>query len=869
MATHSLDPATQARAFRLEPYSYAAVRALVQELALAEPVAVTLVRRGYRTVEEARAFLGAAETHEPFEFDSMAWVVERIEAAVAAKRRITIHGDYDCDGVCAVAILVRTLRELGASCGWYIPDRLVEGYGLTEGGVRRLSARGTELLITADCGIACAGEVHAAKAAGMDVIVTDHHEPTGGLPDCPILHPRLSGYPCEELCATGVAYKLSVALLGEEPARSELDLVALATVADLVPLRGENRGLVRAGLAEARTGGRVGLRALCAAARIEPGSLDEGDLAFRLAPRINAAGRLYRADAGAELLLADDPARAAAIADELDQANRERRDAEQAVIEGAERARTQLPDELASAPALVLAGEGWHPGVVGIAASRLVERHGVPVVLISIDPQGQGRGSGRSIPGFDLLAALHKCAANLGRYGGHRAAAGLKLPASNVAAFREAFVAHARSTLEARDLTRTESIDAVVGGESLGHEVAEQLARLAPFGMGNPGVRLLVPCARLRDVRPMGDGERHARFRLESGAHSAVGVAFGVNGELSAANRTDRVDVSVKLELNEWNGAVEPRVVLSELYRGSVEAAPARSPRPGEEEWWRRVAVERGAKLKPWPSPMLLEGTTATWGREPVDRRGASGVATLATLASSGERVLTLCADAVRRRALVERAAAPTRFGGGTVAVTSGRFADGALRKAVTASARTRSGVVLADWAALMRHPSIAARFDHVVLIDPPPFAHLERLASAGAGFLHLAWGQAELELALRVHEEDWPQRSGLALTYRALRDGVDGIAQGEAGDGVVGTGRLRKIMEGPGREPRSPEVAARRLRVLEEVGAVDWVGSAASPALRVVSSEAKDLERSKAFVAYRERFEEGRRFLSRRSQPS
>ena len=444
--------------------------------------------------------------------------------------------------------------------------------------MERLAARGTGLLLTADCGITCAGEVAAARAAGMDVVVTDHHEPGERLPDCPLLHPRLSSYPFAELCATGVAYKLSAALLGAERAADDLDLVALATVADLVPLRGENRALVRAGLRVARQGRRPGLRALCAAAGIGLGRLDEGDVAFRLAPRINAAGRLYRADAGVELMLTADEGRAAAIAAELDGVNRERRDAERLVLSAAEQARAALPAELVSASALVLAGEGWHPGVVGIVASRLAERHFVPVVLIGMDGEGRGRGSGRSVPGFDLLAALDACGEHLLRYGGHRAAAGLEIEAGRLEDFRAAFADHASATLGERDLVRTEVIDAVVGGESLGHEVAEQLERLAPFGMGNPGVRLLVPWAQVCEVRPMGEAERHARFRLQSGSRSALGVAFGVNGELKAAELADPVDVSLKLELNEWNGAVEPRVVLGELYPEGLRTR-RRSPR--------------------------------------------------------------------------------------------------------------------------------------------------------------------------------------------------------------------------------------------------------------------------------------------------
>jgi single-stranded-DNA-specific exonuclease len=846
------------RSFSLQPFSYAEALALMRALDLTEPVAVTLVRRGYRTVEEARAFLEASETHDPFAFESMGEITGKIEHAIAAGHQITVHGDYDCDGVSATAILMRALRERGASCDWYIPGRLEDGYGLTKQGVERLAARGTRLLITADCGITCSREVAAACAAGMEVIVTDHHEPGAELPGCPILHPRLGGYPFGELCAAGVAYKLAAALLGVEAAEAELDLVALASVADLVPLHGENRTLVRKGLAIARSGSRPGLRALCAAAQVPPERLDEGDFAFRLGPRINAAGRLYRADAGVELMLTADEARASAIAAELNRVNGERRIAERAVVDAAEAARAGLPEHLASAPALVLAGTGWHPGVVGIAASKLAERHWVPTVLIGLDSEARGRGSGRSIPGFDLLAALDACAEHLERYGGHRAAAGLEIRAERIDAFREAFAAYAGSAMDRDQLIPTEAIDAVVGGESLGHDVAEQLERLAPFGMGNPGVRLLVPSVTLRDVRPMGDGEKHARFRLESGPRSAMGVAFGVNGSLAESKLQGPVDVSVKLELNEWNGSVEPRVVLGELYRrDDATATDGALAYPEAAEWWSRFDAERTAPLDEWPPTAPNAGSE----REVVDRRGGSGVAAVAAVASSRDPVLVLCADALRRRELVERAAQPARFCGGRVAIASGRLADRTAQAGVDRVLEAGCGVVLADWAALERARDMASRFDHVVVVDPPPFAHLERGAATGCGFLHLAWGDAELALALRVHEEEWPRRAGLAALYRVMRDGYpNGPSSGHD---------LHEALHGPGRHPRAPEVGARRIRVLEELGAVRWDPAATPRALRVVSSVTKDLELTESFAAYRDRHEEGRRFLSRRRQPS
>src|SRR3954453_22010931 len=326
--------------------------------------------------------------------------------------------------------------------------------------VKELQRRDTKLVITVDCGIGSVEEVAAAQAAGIQVVVTDHHLPGEQLPDCPIIHPVVSGYPFEGLCAAGVAYKLATALCDaagqgavetvggrRHPTDAQLDLVALATVADMVPLVGENRRLVREGLRVFPEGPRVGLRALMAAASVDPETVDAGSLGFRLAPRINAAGRLYRADAGVELMLTDDPDRAASIAAELDKANSERRWTEQKVVEGAQRARSELPPELAEAPALILAGEGWHPGVVGIAASRMVERHFRPTILLSVEG-GRAKGSARSIPGFDLVAALGACDRHLVRYGGHRAAAGLELEATDLDAFRDAFIAHAESEIE-------------------------------------------------------------------------------------------------------------------------------------------------------------------------------------------------------------------------------------------------------------------------------------------------------------------------------------------------------------------------------------------------------------------------------------
>ncbi|MEA2193582.1 MAG: single-stranded-DNA-specific exonuclease, partial [Solirubrobacteraceae bacterium] len=502
--------------------------ALERELAISHPTAQVLVRRGLGDADAARAWLAAGERHEPSAFAGIEDVCARVLDHVRAGRRITIHGDYDVDGVCSTAILVGVLRTVGADVDWFLPSRTEDGYGLSAATVARLAARGTKLLITADCAITAVDEVAAALAAGIDVVVTDHHSPRadGVLPAAPIVHPSVCGYPCVDLCAAGVAYKLAAALLdaaGEDPALADrdLDLVALATIADCVPLRGENRRLVRAGLRALAATKRPGLRALMRVSRADPARIDATAVGFRLAPRINAAGRLERADAGLELLLTPDEIRAAQIADELDRLNSERRMTETRILFEAEALVARQGERFS----YVLAAEGWHKGVIGIVASRIAERHHRPTVLVALDPHSRrGTGSGRSIPGFDLLAGLNASAAHLQRHGGHRAAAGCEVLAENLDAFRDAFEAHAAATLTAEDLVAVRRVDAVVAGDEIGLGLAEELERLAPFGIGNPGVALLLPAARCSDPKTMGEDGRHVRFTVAAGGSRARAV---------------------------------------------------------------------------------------------------------------------------------------------------------------------------------------------------------------------------------------------------------------------------------------------------------------------------------------------------------
>ncbi|HEV2769735.1 MAG TPA: single-stranded-DNA-specific exonuclease RecJ [Solirubrobacteraceae bacterium] len=804
---------------RLEiaPCDMGAVARLEGELGLSGPAAQVLVRRGLAEPAAARAWLAADARHGPPAFPGIATAAEAMLAHVRAGTRITVHGDYDVDGVCSTAILVGCLRRLGGDVDWYLPSRTEDGYGLSAATVERLTARGTRLLVTVDCAITAVEEVAVARAAGLDVVVTDHHAPRadGRLPDASLVHPGVQGYPCPQLCAAGVAHVLAAALLeaaGEDPAQAEadLDLVALATVADCVPLVGENRRLVREGLRALAVTPRPGLRALMATARVDPARLDARALGFRLAPRINAAGRLHRADAGLELILTEDPDRAARVAEELERANAERRHVETRILFSAEAQVRQAGER----PAYVLAGEDWHPGVIGIVASRIAERHHRPAVLIALDG-ATGTGSGRSIPGFDLLAGLDAAAVHLRRHGGHRAAAGCTLDAGQIDAFRAAFEAHAAEVLCPEDLTPVERADAVVGGDELGLELAEELERLGPFGTANPEVRLLVAGARLDDARPMGEEGRHVRFAVRSGGHRARAVAFGTGGRLPCPPGRP-ADATFALEASEWNGAVEPRLVL----RHARAARPMPITLVGEP--YDALGTILAAATTEGDGGGAREGAPASLSAPAPahvrDRRGGGIAGTLMALVHSGEPVLALAADAPLRA----RHLAPLAGGFG-----------------------------LCDHAAFAREPALADGYAHVVAVDPPPdvAALAALLASVPGRTTHLAWGEAELGFAAQIHERDHDLRVPLAALYRALR----------GTPGAVGE-QLEALLCGEGSQRRPPALAGRCLRVLSELELVHV--DAVERRVELARAQRTALERSATFRAASRRREEGRAWL-------
>jgi single-stranded-DNA-specific exonuclease len=564
----------------LESCPHGQASELAATLGISELTAGVLVRRGFGEPERARAFLeGELPPHDPFLLGDMHAAVERIHAAVAAGERICVHGDYDVDGISATALAILLLRELGADVEWHLPSRFDEGYGLSGETLTRLVGEGCGLVLTVDCGITAVAEVAAAKAAGLDVIVTDHHRPGDTLPDCPIVATRPSAYPFPELCGTGVVYKLGQALLGVDSAllHRHLDLVAMATIADVVPLLDENRSLAIAGLRGLARTQKAGLQALMKVAGVDPATIDAGTVGFRLGPRINAAGRLGHPRAALELLLTEDAETARRLAEELEECNRERQAVEGRILREAIQKVEEWPEAKQARRAYVVAGAEWHEGVIGIVASRLVERFNRPVVLIA-GTDGLWKGSGRSIALFDLHGALGACSAFLSRWGGHRAAAGLSIAPERVEEFADAFAAHAASVLGERDLQPVTRIDAVLPrGGRLTLDLCTELARLAPFGLGNPEVTLLAPGCEVAEAATVGDG-KHLRFRVRrDGVDAGSAIAFGFGAQLESLGGADGLyDIAFRLQENRWNGTVAPQLVVRRVFDADSRYAELR-----------------------------------------------------------------------------------------------------------------------------------------------------------------------------------------------------------------------------------------------------------------------------------------------------
>ena len=552
---------------------------LSSALSIPRALAQLLVLRGHGSEDDARAFLrpNLMGLSDPMSWADMPEAVAAVQGAVRRGEPILIHGDYDVDGQCAAALLTRVLREAGAAAHAFVPHRVRDGYDFGPAGLARARELGAKLIITCDCGITAVETVRAARALGIEVIVSDHHLPGDALPQATaVLDPRRPdcASPDKDLCGTGVAFKLAQALvpalgLPDTLPWHFLDYVALATVADVVPLIGENRILVRHGLKLLATSRWPGLAALVETAGLAGKPLRAGHVGFILAPRLNAAGRIGDAGDGLRLLLTDDKEEAAKLARELETLNARRQEMDQQILASAEAALAAQGIE--DDRAIVLAADDWHPGVIGIVASRLVERYGRPTFLIAWEGD-TGRGSGRSIPGFDLHDALHRVGGTLEKFGGHSMAAGLTVRRARFEEFRVAFLEVAAQLLRPEDLVPAQRIDLEVPLGNLSEDLERLMRHLEPCGMGNPAPVFGVRGARAVGARRV--GSNHLRFVLDDGSGALPAIGFQWADQVPEAWLEHPLDVAFRLEHDDWQGRSTLQARVATIApSGGVEAA--------------------------------------------------------------------------------------------------------------------------------------------------------------------------------------------------------------------------------------------------------------------------------------------------------
>jgi single-stranded-DNA-specific exonuclease len=557
----------------------AVVQGLQSALGASPLLAQLLANRGLTDAAGAAAFLSARlaeHLRSPMLFRDMGRAAERVTAALGRGERIGIYGDYDVDGISGSAVLVRFLRALGAAPLLHIPNRLRDGYGVTESGVRRLAEQGARVMITVDCGGVSHREVALARELGMDAIVCDHHQVSGTpLPAHAVLNPIEpdAGFPFTGLCGAGVAFYLALGVRMRLRAqgvsalpdvRRYLDLVALGTVADLVPLVEENRVLVKHGMREIEQSGHPGMQALKAVSGVQ--KVSTGVIGFRLAPRLNAGGRLADATRSVELLTTDDAARAGELAAVLDEENRARQTIERQILDEA----VAMIEESGGASercSLVLASADWHPGVIGIVASRLVERYYRPTILIALDAaRNVGRGSGRSIRGFNLYEAIKAAQGSLIGFGGHKMAAGLSIAAEQVAAFQAQFETVVAGRTGPQDFVPVTEVDAELAFRSIDEQVLADLERLEPYGPANPEPVFLTRGVRVASRRIV--GETHLKLFCEHEGRALSAIGFGM-GDV-AVEEGSRLDILHTPMANEWNGARSIELRLRDLRPAGV-----------------------------------------------------------------------------------------------------------------------------------------------------------------------------------------------------------------------------------------------------------------------------------------------------------
>ncbi|MEH7251992.1 single-stranded-DNA-specific exonuclease RecJ, partial [Neobacillus niacini] len=544
------------------------VKTLETELKITPLVASLLINRGLDTVDSARYFLfGKEQFHDPYLLKDMDIAVNRIREAIDKQEPILIFGDYDADGVSSTTVLMVTLRELGANVQFYIPNRFTEGYGPNEPAFRQAAASGIKLIITVDTGISAVHEAAIAKELDLDLIITDHHEPGPILPEAlAIIHPKLpdSSYPFRELAGVGVAFKLAHALYGKVPEHL-LEIAVIGTIADLVSLKDENRLIAKKGLERLKVTSNKGLKAILKVSGVDQQSVTEETIGFTLAPRINAVGRLEDAGMAVELLLTDDPYEAESLAQEMDELNKTRQSIVNSItLEAIEEVEKNYPIE--SNSVLVIGKEGWNAGVIGIVASRLVDKFYRPTIVLSFDQEkGLAKGSARSIAGFDLFKNLSTCRDILPHFGGHPMAAGMTLNLKDVAELRSRLNQLANEQLSEEDFVPVTVLDHQINVDAINLDALDELNLLAPFGMDNPKPKVLINHVQISTMRKIGSEQNHLKVMVNENGANLDGIGFGLGSLVDHISPASKISLIGELAINEWNNIRKPQIFIQDI----------------------------------------------------------------------------------------------------------------------------------------------------------------------------------------------------------------------------------------------------------------------------------------------------------------
>jgi len=739
-----------------------------KELDLPAPAVQVLLNRGIHELDEARRFLlaGPEHLHAPSLMAGMDQAVARLARAIEARERIRIYGDYDADGVTGTALLLLFLRGLGASVDFYIPSRLDEGYGLSGGALEEARNQGVDLVVSVDCGITSLAEARRAEGIGLDLIITDHHEPLDELPRAvAVLDPKRRDcpYPFKDLAGVGVAYKLATALAaryGRPEPMEYLDLVALGTVGDVVSLRGENRDLVKGGLPLIGQGLRLGLRALVDLAGLGGKPITAEGVAFGLVPRINAIGRIGDAREAVALLISDDWAEACARAARLDAENRSRQQIEAAVLEEARAWLAAHPEE-AAGPAIVLSSPSWHVGVVGLVAARLLELYHRPVVILTEGPDGEARGSARSMPGVNIFEALKACDGATSRFGGHELAAGVAIPAGGLDRFRETF-RNAVAQLTAGAVPRPRvAVDAEVPLDVSDQRLAQALARFAPFGTGNPPPLFASRGVEVIEARRVGQEGNHLRLRIRQGKRMLEAIGFNLGSAMEMVGGRP-IDLLYTPELNEWNGRRRVQLVVRHLC-------------PSDESGLKPAEALFG-KGKPDAWPATPSTPTPPPPTIVVDRRGHPDRSAALVEILSRARLAVIAVNNRWTAGAIEARLVQLQGADGVQSADR----PGGLAGRVYVIGSIHGHQVIRSVQPV--HPEAGARGSAALVLYHPPFsqghlAHLTRVARAAVGpgsdpvEVDLLYGPADVRLSEVILARQSPDRSALVEIYRTLRE--------------------------------------------------------------------------------------------------